>query len=83
MRDTEEALAPLGVAKDERAFAPHLTLARIKDPVPLEPLRKAIAQLESMEFGLFPADRFHLYRSQPGSAGSIYTKLSEYRFQAE
>src|SRR5579864_6239270 len=83
VRDTEEALAPLGVAKDDRAFAPHLTLARIKDPVPLEPLRKAIALLESTEFGSFPADRFHLYRSQPGSAGSIYTKLSEYRFQAE
>jgi 2'-5' RNA ligase len=83
VRDTEGALAPLGVAKDDRAFAAHLTLARIKDPVPLEPLRKAIAQLESMEFGSFLADRFHLYRSQPGSAGSIYTKLSEYRFQAE
>jgi len=83
VRDTETALAPLGIAKDDRAFTAHLTLARIKDPVPLEPLRKAIAQLESMEFGSFIADSFYLYRSQPGSAGSIYTKLSEYRFQAD
>lgn len=83
VRDTEAALQPLGIPKDDRAFTAHLTLARIKDPVPLEPLRKAIAQLESVEFGSFTADRFYLYRSQPGSAGSIYTKLSEYRFQAD
>jgi len=83
VQDTEAALAPLGIAKEDRDFAAHLTLARIKDPVPLESLRKAIAQLESQEFGSFDADRFCLYRSQPGSAGSIYTKLSEYRFQPE
>ncbi|HYL36266.1 MAG TPA: RNA 2',3'-cyclic phosphodiesterase [Bryobacteraceae bacterium] len=81
VRDTEAALEPLGIAKEERAFAAHLTLARIKDPVPLQPLRNAIAQLESLEFGSFLVDRFYLYRSQPGAAGSIYTKLSEYPFQ--
>jgi 2'-5' RNA ligase len=78
--DTEAALAPLGIAKEERPFAAHLTLARIKDPVPLQPLRDAIAQLESPEFGTFLADRFYLYRSQPGAAGSIYTRLCEFSF---
>lgn len=81
-RDTETALAPLGIAKEERAFTAHLTLARIKEPVPLQALRSAIEQLESVEFGSFLADRFYLFRSQPGAAGSIYTKLSEYPFQA-
>jgi len=81
VRDTETVLAPLGIAKEDRPFAAHLTLARIKDPVPLQPLRNAIAQLESLEFGSFPLDRFFLYRSQPGAAGSIYTKLCEYPFQ--
>jgi RNA 2',3'-cyclic 3'-phosphodiesterase len=82
-RDIETALAPLGIAKEDREFNAHLTLARIKDPVPLQPLRNAILQLESLEFGSFVADRFHLYRSQPGSAGSIYTKLSEFPFQSK
>jgi 2'-5' RNA ligase len=77
-KDIERALAPLGVAIEERAFNAHLTLARIKEPAPLQALRNTIAQLESVEFGTFPVDRFYLYRSQPGSAGSIYTKLSEY-----
>ena len=80
--DTEDAIAPLRIAKESRAFTAHLSLARIKEPTPLEALRSTIAKLESAEFGAFQADRFHLYRSQPGSAGSIYTKLSEYCFQS-
>jgi len=80
---TDSALEPLGIPKENRAFTAHLTLARIKEPTPLDGMRHAIAKLESAEFGSFQADRFYLYRSQPGSAGSIYTKLSEYCFQAE
>jgi len=83
VRDLDAALAPLGIAREDREFSAHLTLARIKDPVPLQPLRNAIAQLETLEFGSFVADRFYLYRSQPGSAGSIYTKLMEFPFQAK
>ncbi len=83
VRDIDAALTPLGIAAEDRAFSAHLTLARIKDPVPLQALRNAIAQLESLEFGTFTTDRFHLYRSQPGAAGSIYTKLSEHPFQAK
>lgn len=81
-RDIDGAVGPLGIAKEDRAFTAHLTLARIKEPVPLQALRSAIEQLESVEFGSFVADRFYLYRSQPGAAGSIYTKLSEYPFRA-
>jgi len=80
-KDTDAALAPLGIAPEERAYSPHLTLARIKDPVPLHALRAAIEKLDSLEFGSFVADRFFLFRSQPGSAGSIYTKLAEYPFE--
>jgi len=81
VNDIEAALAPLGIAVEDRAFNAHLTLARIKEPAPLQALRTSIAQLESVEFGAFDVNRFFLFRSQPGSAGSIYTKLSEYPFQ--
>jgi len=80
-RDIEAALAILGIPKEDREFNAHLTLARIKDPAPLQPMRNAIAHLESLDFGSFSTDRFYLYRSQPGAAGSIYTKLSEFPFQ--
>ncbi|HEY3789354.1 MAG TPA: RNA 2',3'-cyclic phosphodiesterase [Urbifossiella sp.] len=82
VKDINSGLAPLGIAPEERLFNPHLTLARIKEPAPLQGLRSTIAQLESVEFGAFEISRFYLYRSQPGPAGSIYTKLSEYPFQA-
>jgi 2'-5' RNA ligase len=80
-RDTDITLARLGIPSEDRPYSAHLTLARVKDAVPLQPLRNAIAQLESVEFGSFTADRFCLYRSQPGSAGSIYTKLADFPFQ--
>ena len=83
VKDIDGVAASLGVAAEDRPFNAHLTLARIKEPAPLQALRSAIAQLESVEFGAFEVDRFYLFRSQPGSAGSIYTKLSEYRFRAE
>jgi 2'-5' RNA ligase len=82
VKDIDSGLASLRIAPEVREFSPHLTLARIKEPAPLRGLRSTIAQLESVEFGAFEISRFYLYRSQPGSAGSIYTKLSEYSFQA-
>ncbi len=79
-REVEDNLAALGIAKETREYTPHLTLARIKQPAPLKNLQDAIPALPSMEFGSFTAARFYLYRSQPGPAGTIYTKLSEYPF---
>jgi 2'-5' RNA ligase len=81
-KDIDAALGPLGIPSEDRPFNAHLTLARVKEPAPLQALRTAIAQLESVDYGPLLVDRFYLYRSQPGSAGSIYTKLSEYPLQA-
>jgi RNA 2',3'-cyclic 3'-phosphodiesterase len=77
-RETDQATAALGVASEQRVFSPHLTLARIREPVPLQKLQEAIAGLDSLDFGSFEAGRFYLYQSrlQPGS--SVYTKLSEF-----
>jgi 2'-5' RNA ligase len=77
-RDTEEALAKLGIAKEQRAYSPHLTLARIKTPGKQPALLQAVAKLPSLEFGSFVADRFYLYQSRTAPSGSVYTKLSEF-----
>lgn len=77
---TDQATATLGVPKESRAFSPHLTLARIKERLNLQPLRESIAALPSLEFGEFVADRFFLYLSQPGPGGSVYTKLADWKF---
>ena len=71
-------LAPLGIAKEQRPYSPHLTLARIKTPGKQPALLQAVAKLPSLEFGSFVADRFHLYRSRTAPSGSVYTKLAEF-----
>jgi 2'-5' RNA ligase len=75
---SDEATAALGVPRETRGFSPHLTLARIKERVPLQSLREAIAGLPSLEFGQFEARSFFLYESRMQPGGSVYTKLSEF-----
>jgi 2'-5' RNA ligase len=77
---TDRGTMPLGIAKEERAFSAHLTLARIKEKVDLQPLRETIAGLPSLEFGGCEARSFFLYRSQLRAGGSVYTKLAEFPF---
>jgi len=76
--ETDAALDRLGLPPEGRPFSPHLTLARIKERVPLTALREAVAALLPLDFGSFTADRFFLYHSRPGAGGSVYTKLAEF-----
>ena len=77
---TDAATASLGVGRENRAYSPHLTLARIKDRPDLRPLLNAIATVGSLDFGRFTARSFFLYRSQLRPTGSVYTKLAEFPF---
>jgi|SRR5579871_1058207 len=79
-RDTEDSLAALGIAREQRPYSPHLTLARIKTPGKQPALLQAVARLPSLDFGRFTADRFFLYRSKTAPSGSVYTKLAEFPF---
>jgi 2'-5' RNA ligase len=76
--DTDRAIAALGVPPEDRAYSPHLTLARIKDRVNLQPLREAIAAAPSLDFGRFEARSSFLYSSKMQPTGSVYTKLAEF-----
>jgi len=74
---TGQAVAQLGVPVEERAYSPHLTLARIKEAVPLDALRKALQALPSecgFDFGSFRAASFFLYLSASGR----YTQLARF-----
>jgi RNA 2',3'-cyclic 3'-phosphodiesterase len=72
--DTEQSLGAIGVAGEERVFHPHLTLARRRNPVPIDRLRKELAEFHSSDFGSFLAESFFLYLSK----GGRYTKLHEF-----
>ena len=80
--ETEERLRSLGIAKEDREFRPHLTLARIKKPAPLGRLRQKMQEVKPTFFGKFPVGEFALYRSDPGSNASVYRKLRGYRFES-
>ncbi len=78
--DTNSATASIGVACESRPYSPHLTLARIKERLNLQPLHAAIAAIPSLDFGRFTARSFYLFRSEMRPTGSVYTKLAEFPF---
>ena len=74
-RATEQAVAQLGVPIEQRAYSPHLTLARIREAVPLDRLHQTIESFPAgcgFNFGSFSATQFFLYLS----AGGKYTQLA-------
>jgi RNA 2',3'-cyclic 3'-phosphodiesterase len=75
---TDAACARLGVGKETKRYSPHLTLARIRTSVPVTELRRAIAELDSMDFGKFRAESFWLYASRAEAQGSVYRKIKEF-----
>lgn len=77
-RHTDETVARLGVPPEKRPFSPHLTLARIREQVPLARLQEDVAALPSEDFGEFTAGCFHLFLSQPTASGSVYSKIAEF-----
>jgi 2'-5' RNA ligase len=76
---TETALEPLGIAREQRAYLPHVTLARLprKDPPPLAPLQAELKRAP-LELPPFRAASFLLYLSRDGD----YTKLNEFPLPA-
>lgn len=82
----ETSLEPLGIAKEQRTFSPHLTLARFeierKKPAQsaFDQLRETISKAGSLEFGSSIASEFHLYQSILKRGGAEYTRLATFRF---
>jgi len=72
---TEQTLERLGIAREDRIYRPHVTLARVRDRVPLGTLKDALKTLELSDFGSYQASSFFLYLSAAGK----YTKLQEFR----
>jgi RNA 2',3'-cyclic 3'-phosphodiesterase len=81
--NVDRALESVGVARERRAFAAHLTIARFDQPRMSEPLRTAIASASRREFGAFQAREFHLIESKTKSTGAEYTRVATFPFTAE
>ena len=83
----DDCVAELGFPREDRAFHPHLTLART-GATPgarhqLRPLASLVPSEAPPEFGTMTAREFFLYRSQPQRGGSKYTKLEKFALGTE
>src|SRR5437773_4451739 len=87
----EHSLADVGIPKEERAFSPHLTLARAsgrsgapgwrkgdKPKRQFADLQQRLEHSPPPNFGTMTAQEFFLYRSQLSPKGSRYTKIAHY-----
>jgi 2'-5' RNA ligase len=73
-----EALAGVGVPREERAFTPHLTLARNEGGKLSPQLREALQKNSTKRFGAANAPGFHLFESKLKSTGAEYTTLESF-----
>lgn len=71
----EQALLPCGFKPEERAFSPHITLARRKGRGPspdFARLQKGVRYMPEARLPVFQATEFLLYQSFTGPSGSRY-----------
>jgi RNA 2',3'-cyclic 3'-phosphodiesterase len=80
--EVERALEALGIAREEREFRPHLTLARIKSEAGLDGLRREVESVGTPDFGRAAYSEFDLMQSVLHPKGAVYTRLERFAFAA-
>ncbi|MGH9580945.1 MAG: 2'-5' RNA ligase family protein, partial [Terriglobales bacterium] len=84
-----QALVPLGIAREERAYSPHLTLARSGSGRPgrkpddransrFRLLEQKLAAMPAADFGTMTPREFFLFQSKVTSGGARYTKIARF-----
>ena len=79
----DNALVVCGVPPETRPFAPHLTLARLKETRLSDALRAQIENAQNRSFCKQTVREFHLIESKLKSTGAEYTTLRSFPFAAE
>jgi RNA 2',3'-cyclic 3'-phosphodiesterase len=78
LRDkVEQALIRAGLPPEPRKYAPHVTLARLRNP-PLTDLREFLAAHAAFRAEPFAVESFSLVASYPTKSGSVYEDQAEY-----
>jgi RNA 2',3'-cyclic 3'-phosphodiesterase len=81
-------LEKLGIEREERAYTPHLTLARSggrRSPQQssnrFQKLDEQLDKRPAPDFGTMTAREFFLYQSKTAPSGAVYTKLARYELK--
>jgi len=78
LRDkVEQALIRVGLPPETRRFAPHVTLARLRDP-PIDKLRDFLVAHAQFRAAPLAVDRFSLIASFQTKSGSVYEDQADY-----
>lgn len=75
--EVDEAVEACGQPREARAFVPHVTVARLKNP-PLSQVQRALGALERLTLPRVSVSEFVLFESVLSSAGPTYRELRRY-----
>ncbi len=84
-KGVEQAARQLGYAPDKRPFHPHLTLGRLRQPVPFKTTQAINRQLETFSIpplGDIRVDHITIYKSDLTPQGPVYTPLYQPKLQS-
>jgi len=71
----EDALAEIGIERDQRPFTPHLTLGRVGSAKAKDALAAAVKGLQGTDIGTARISKFVLFESKLSPKGPTYTPL--------
>lgn len=75
-KKVDQALARVGIPPDERAYLPHITLARLNRAA--GPVRDLMEEAGGLSSAPFPVEEFALFESNLTPEGAIYTIVERY-----
>ena len=75
-KKVDQAMTRVGIEPDQRAYLPHITLARLKRGS--GPVRNLLEQSGGLKSEPFLVDRFALYESQLTPDGAVYSVVETY-----
>ena len=75
-KKVDQALTRVGVEPDQRAYFPHVTLARLKRSS--GSVRNLLEQSGGLTSPAFSVDRFSLFESKLTPEGAVYTAIEDY-----
>ncbi len=73
----EPKLRQIGVARDDKGFNPHLTIARVKSNLNRDALAEYVSKFEAVEFGTISVSSLRLKKSMLTPEGPIYSTIHE------
>jgi 2'-5' RNA ligase len=83
-RQIEASATRLGYAADDKPFAPHLTIGRVREqssPAEVQALRTTLEKTNIGSLGTFTAEAVHLFKSELKPGGPVYACLATAPFK--